>query len=178
MIDFFYDSCLMFFRFLIPGIFLGIIYDVFRLIRIGRNDQTYRISKEIKKRYFPKKEKPEGNKQKKRSKKIDPDMIFIFLEDICFFLIVAVTEILAIYYLNNGEIRIYCLIFSAVGFFAYQKTIGKLIIFLSRKIIYLVRKTICFAICIFLTPAFFMLRKVQHLRNSKNMRTKTSENVK
>ena len=160
MIHFFYDSWLMFFRFLIPGIFLGLVYDVFRIIRIGRNDQTQRLSEMLRKRFYPQKEE----KKKRQKNLMRWECVLTFIEDIFFFLIVSVTEILAVYYFNDGEIRIYGLLFSAFGFFIYQKTIGRLVILLSKKILYLIRKIICFCICLILRPWFAIFKKLRNMK--------------
>lgn len=156
MIQFFYDSYLMFIQFLIPGIFLGIIYDIFRLIRIGRNSNNVSLWKMIKNRYFQ-------NKMKEAKtmpiKKHHFDTLWVFAEDICFFLIVAITEILAIYHLNDGEIRIYCLLFSLIGFSFYQKTIGLFLIFFLKNFIRLLKKYLFICICIILNPTVFILKK-------------------
>ena len=165
MIDFFYDSYHMFFQFLIPGIFLGMIYDFFRLIRIARNDQSFCLLQEIRKRYFQKNETAESFQEKYRKNLFET--LFVFMEDVLFFLIVATTEILAIYHLNNGEIRISCLVFSAIGFLAYQQTVGRLIIFLSRKILYGFRRVLYFLVSLILVPTFFFLKKLSHSKNKK-----------
>ena len=157
MIRFFYDSCLMFFQFLIPGIFLGAVYDIFRIIRIARNDQTQRLSEAIRKRFFLEKKISKKKREKNPSKR---ENVLIFMEDIFFFLIVAVTEILAVYYYNDGEIRIYCLMFSAIGFLCYQKTVGRLVIALSEKILYLLRKIIYFLVCLILKPLLAVSKKL------------------
>jgi len=163
---FFYDSCFMFFQFLIPGFFLGLVYDVFRIIRIGRNDKTYRLSEAIEKRYFPQNKERKRKRPKNQSNR---ETVLIFIEDIYFFFIVAVTEILSIYYLNDGEIRIYCLLFSLIGFICYQKTFGYLVILLSKKILYLCRKILYFCICLILTPAFFIIKKLSRPAKVQNM---------
>lgn len=157
MIHFFYDSYLMVLQFLIPGIFLGLIYDIFRIIRIMRNDSTQRLSEMIRKRFFSQ-EKEQPKKKIKNSQK--RENILIFIEDIFFFLIVAVTEILAVYYFNDGEIRIYCLLFSAIGFICYQKTVGRLVISLSKKIVYFIRKIVYCFVCLILKPWFAVSKKL------------------
>ena len=152
---FFYDSWTLILKFLIPGIFLGAVYDIFRLFRIARSENTYSARKEIRKRFFPKSE-GEGKNPRRRI----TDTAIVFMEDILFFLIVAVTEILAVYHINEGEIRIYCLLASALGFFTYQKTLGRLIIFFSKKILYLIRKIVYCIACAILVPAFFISRYI------------------
>jgi hypothetical protein len=152
MISFFYDSWIIILKFLIPGIFLGMVYDMFRLFRIAGNDKTYSVINAIKNRYFS---KIHFNKKTRRH---ISDAIFVFIEDVLFFLVVAVTEILATFHFNHGEIRIYCLLISAIGFFIYQKTIGRLVVFFSRKTLYLIRKIIYWIVCLILTPTFYILR--------------------
>lgn len=152
MINFFYDSWIIILKFLIPGICLGMVYDLFRLFRIAGNDPLYSVTNAIKKRYFPK-----SNSDRKSRKRIS-DTGLVFAEDILFFMIVAITEILATFHFNQGEIRIYCLLISAIGFFIYQKTVGRFIIFFSRKILYLTRRIIYLFACVMLTPTFYILR--------------------
>ena len=153
MIAFFYDSWTLILKFLIPGIFLGAVYDIFRLLRIARSESTYSARKAIRNRFFPR-TKAHGKISRLRIS----DAAIVFIEDIVFFLIVAVTEILAVYYINEGEIRIYCLLVSVLGFFAYQKTLGRVIVFFSKKILYFIRKIIYLIVCIVLIPSFFFWR--------------------
>ena len=139
MMDFFYDSYSLILKFLIPGVFLGIVYDVFRLFRIGRNDKTHLVFVSLKRRF--------GWKSSRTKKRHISDVIWIFIEDILFFLIAAITEILVTYHLNGGEFRIYSLLLSLIGFFIYQKTVGNLLIYFSKKLLYLFRK-IMYGICV------------------------------
>ena len=104
MIAFFYDSWVTVLKFLIPGAFLGIIYDIIRLFRISRNDPTNSVRQAIFERYFSK---------RKKSRIHISDTLIVFFEDVLFFLIVALTEIIANFHFNDGEIRIYCLLISS-----------------------------------------------------------------
>ena len=153
MNNFFYDSWIVILKFLIPGIFLGVVYDIFRFLRISRNDRTHSIKKALNERFFLK----NTSDDKKRTISFSEPAI-LFIEDTLFFIIVAITEVLAFFYFNNGEIRICCLIISAVGFFAYQKTIGNLIVFFLKKTLYVIRKTLYFVACTILIPAIFFLK--------------------
>ena len=154
MTAFFYDSWIIILEFLIPGIFLGAAYDIFRLLRIARNDKTFKVIEAIKKRFF--------TKSIDYAKKFEvSENWIVFIEDIVFFLIVAVTEILATYHINNGEIRIYCLLISVIGFFSYQITLGRLVIYLSTKILYLIRKTIYIIVCVLLTPPVLISKQIR-----------------
>ena len=128
------------------------IYDIFRLIRLkrrpGKSDSFFEI---IKKRYFY---------QDKKIVLQNFDVLLTFIEDICFFLIVSITEILATYYFNEGEIRIYCLIFSVIGFYCYHKTIGFLVISISKKLLYLSEKIFCFFVFLIFDPIVFIMKKL------------------
>ena len=149
---FFYDSWAIILKFLIPGILLGAIYDIFRFFRIARNDHTYNLKQAIQNRFSSKTDFD----VKKRTTLSESTILFV--EDILFFIIVAITEILAFFHLNNGEIRFFYLLVSVVGFFVYQKTIGNLIIFFSKKTIYMIRKVLYFVSCVILIPSIFFLR--------------------
>jgi hypothetical protein len=170
----------MFIQFLILGMFLGIVYDIFRLIRIGRKNTIFPLRKRIKKRYF----KSTIIKDSKISiRKLHFDTFLVFAEDISFFLIVAITEILATYHLNDGEIRIYCLLFSLVGFAYYQKTIGLFVFFLLRKFLRLFKKCLFICLCVILDPIAFIIKKsktilsVIKLKNEKKTKRSTKKGV-
>lgn len=164
MIAFFYDSWVTVLKFLIPGAFLGIIYDIIRLFRISRNDPTNSVRQAIFERYFSK---------RKKSRIHISDTLIVFFEDVLFFLIVALTEIIANFHFNDGEIRIYCLLISMVGFALYQKTIGRLVIFSFKKILYPIRKLIYLIACMILTPIFFLfnhlLKPIARIKRKKNV---------
>lgn len=150
MTDFFYDSCFLVLRFLIPGIFLGALYDIFRFIRIARNDKTYALNVALKTKF--------RFQAKNKCPILISEDIILFIEDLLFFIIAAITEILAVYDFNNGEIRIYCLLFSVIGFIFYQKTIGHFLISVSRRLLYLYRRLLYFFACMVLIPIFFFLK--------------------
>ena len=160
MNDFFYDSWISILKFIIPGIFLGAVYDIFRLLRISGNDQTNSAFKAIGDRYFP---------NRKKSARKFSDTAIVFIEDILFFVIVAITE---------GEIRIYGLLISAIGFFAYQKTVGRMIIFFSKKILYLIRKIIYLIACLILTPVLFVSRNLGDQRLKRKIKKEVMNNTR
>jgi hypothetical protein len=169
MIDFFYDSWISILKFFIPGVFLGAVYDIFRLLRISRNDATNSAVKAIGDRYFP---------NRKRSDRKLSDTALVFMEDILFFVIVAITEILATYHINEGEIRIYGLMISAIGFFVYQKTLGRMFIFFSKKILYLIRRIIYLIACLVLTPVVFISRHLGDLRIKRKIKKQVIKNTR
>ena len=168
MISFFYDSYWTILNFFFPGVFLGFVYDFFRLCRIARNENILLGKKEIHRSKFSNVDM-EPTKDDGNSKKKIFDAVLVFIEDIIFFIIVSVVEILTTYYVNNGEIRIYCLLSSYAGFMTYQKTIGIAIIFFSKKIVYLLNKALYCIICLILKPYFHIadiLKKI--IRTKKN----------
>ena len=163
MNEFFYDSYLLILLFLLPGVFLGIVFDVFRILRIGRTaDITVAGS-------FYDKIRPRGSlfggaKHFSVSKTAKTaNTILIFIEDILFWLIAAIIEILFFFHTNGGEIRIYCLIFSALGFFLYNRTIGMLVIACAKQIIFCTRCLIYWIFYAILYPIKAIWHVIQKL---------------
>ena len=175
MNEFFYDSCSLILKFSIPGILLSMVYDLFRLIRIGRNDRRHSPLDAWRKRYFP---CPPSDKRQRKHINISED-ILVFAEDILFCLIASFTEILAIYHINRGEIRIYCLMISVCVFFIYQKTVGKAFLILSTKILYLLRYVLYGVGCLILSPTLLFLKTVKRSARffQKYFRKNHSENL-
>ena len=151
MKDFFYDSYQFILFFVIPGVFLGAIYDVFRILRIARlNTQGTVISGiyehfKIQKRHCRPKTKKSG-------------FILVFIEDIFFCIIAALTEILLFYHLNDGVIRIYAISLSLIGFLVYRNSIGRFVVFIAKQIICLARNIIYYTLIIILTPPVLIYR--------------------
>lgn len=168
---FFYDSWAVILKFLIPGILLGAIYDLFRFFRIARNDHTYNLKQAIQNRFSSKND----SDVKKRTQKQFSESTILFVEDILFFIIVAITEILAFFHLNNGEIRICYLVVSVVGFFVYQNTIGNLIIFFSKKTLYIIRNVLYFVSCVILIPSIFFFKIFKKLFRKRYPKSRKSQ---
>ena len=168
---FFYDSWAVIFKFLIPGILLGAIYDLFRFSKIARTDHTYNLKQAIQNRFSSKND----SDVKKRTSKRFSEAAILFVEDVLFFVIVAIVEILAFFHLNNGEIRICYLVISVVGFFVYQNTIGKLSIFFSKKILYIIRKILYFLSCVILIPSIFFFKIFKNLFRKRYSKSRKSQ---
>ena len=98
----------------------------------------------------------------RKHKKMSEEWI-VFTEDVLFWLIAAITEILAVYHINRGEIRIYCLMISVSGFFIYQRTFGKVFLFLSTKILYLLRYVFYGICCLVLSPSLFLWKILKRI---------------
>lgn len=53
-------------------------------------------------------------------------LLFVFVQDVSFFVAAACVLAVAYYYGNNGNFRIFALFFAALGAFVYLKTAGRL----------------------------------------------------
>lgn len=100
----------------IIGIMLGAIYDVFRIRR----------------------------KAARKAGKRRLDFVLTLFEDVVFCLFATVCMILATYKLYFGIPRWYAYVSCALGFFLWQKTVGRLIMKLSDKIIDLIARAFSF----------------------------------
>ncbi len=154
MTAFFYDSYRLILFFLIPGIVLGAVYDVFRIMRLARTDPTGGIIPKLY-RHFKIERKVRLQSERKKERISD---ILVFAEDILFCMIAALMEILLFYHLNGGVIRIYGLLLSALGFFLYRISIGVLVIGMAKRIISLVRRPLYMLSVLLLTPLVFVVR--------------------
>lgn len=148
MTEFFYDSWLCVIASALPGVLLGIIYDIFRILRISRSGNIKIDNKKLQK-LMP----PRILRFKKPSRFLrSANNVLIFTEDILFWLIAFIVDILFIYKINNGEIRVEFIIFFLLGFWAYHISAGKLIIHISKYIIFLFRCLISGIVYIIIYP--------------------------
>ncbi len=139
MNEFFYDSYELILIFFLPGVFLGLVYDLFRILRISRT-ASLSVCGAFYDKIRPRKPLFQSLARFSRKKSLKTaDRILVFIEDILFWLIAAVTEILMIFHTNGGEIRIYCLLASVIGFILYHITFGKLVTFFAKQVIFLIR---------------------------------------
>ncbi len=101
------------------GMALGVIYDVFRIIRMWVSVPGI-IS---------------DRKKEKEHKSTFFVNTVVFICDILFFLITAVISAIFIFHVNNGRIRGIALAGSLLGFVAYYNTVGRLVTMISGFII-------------------------------------------
>ena len=149
MTEFFYDSCTLILFFIIPGIFLGVVYDIFRVRRLLASGEG--LLAMLRKRF----ECEQRDIGKSHCKMKFP---IVFFEDFIFCIIGALTEILLFYHLNDGLIRCYGLMLSAVGFFMYRLTLSRAIVFLITNMIFLIRRIVYAVLCAVLIPPFYIYR--------------------
>lgn len=151
MTEFFYDSYKLLCKAILLGVILGAIYDIFKMIRIAKKSDNIPCGAFFKKIY-PKKTIFGSDKHSEKEADKTADTIFTVFEDILYFIISALFEILFFLGENDGEIRIYCIVFIVIGFLVYEKTIGKIVAFFSSRIIFLVRCLLYWVIYIIIFP--------------------------
>lgn len=157
MTELFYDPAALIIKAALLGVVLGVIYDVFRILRIS-------ASSKAPSGIFFEKIKPKKpllcSRKPKKAKKLG-EKALVFIEDVLFFMIFAAAEILFFLGLNGGEIRIYCLIFTLIGFVLYLVSIGRIVIYFSSIIIFFSKCLLYWSFYIIIIPVkfFWMLIK-------------------
>ena len=135
--------------------FFGLLYDVFRISRVSRlpyiapSGRFYDLIK------IPSESKISSFFIKKAF--VFSDNVFTVLEDILFWLMVSISEILFIYHVNGGVVRIYFLLYSFLGAALYFFTFGKLTMYFAIRIIFLIRCLLYWIFCIIIYPIRFIL---------------------
>ena len=150
MINDFYSSYSSFIISAFLGISIGIIYDVFRIFRIAR------VAYLIPQGKFYNTIKPKENNifnscNFKKIFRVSSSFLTL-AEDVIFWILISLAQILFIYHINDGEIRIYFFIFEAIGAVLYFFTVGKLIIYFSVRIIFLIRCLLYWTFYIIIYP--------------------------
>ena len=115
------------------GVFLGAVYDIFRIIRVAFNSRW----------------------------------LSIFFQDFIFCIFSALSVILLVYYTNSGVVRWFSLAGCFLCFLIYHLTVGRIIMFMARKIIEFVRRVLNFIKSITIVPAvkiiLFMIKLLKKL---------------
>ena len=123
---------------LVVGVFLGVVYDIFRVRRI-----SYALSDNV-------------SRTKNIRDKIEG--MFIILEDTLFFLICSVVMSIFMFYMNSGKFRAIAFFGALCGFIVYYKTVGRLVIACSKYIIGFIKYILRKIYSIFLLPLLHILR--------------------
>ena len=151
----FYGAYSAFVNAALLGVLFGAIYDVFRIARISRmpclmpKGRLYELI---------------GIPEKKNRKKAVPrgfaalDALLTFAEDIVFWLIVSAGEILFIYHVNGGAVRVYFILCTFAGAALYFFTAGKITMFFSARAIFLLRCLLYWSFYIIIYPVKLILR--------------------
>ncbi len=104
---------------IIVGIFLGGIYDFFRIRRIAFSLNSTDIKKGIREKI--------GN-------------IIIFFEDVLYALICSVVVCIYVFYMNSGRFRGLAFVGFFLGFLLYYNTVGKVVMICSEQIVLFLKK--------------------------------------
>ena len=147
------------------GLFLGAAYDIVRLTRIavgvkyGAMDRTkYDFGKyALIGSFFYSKVK------KKVTQKDSFLSLFIFLGDVLFCLFCSVSVAIFIYYFNSGEFRAFVLVGAFVGFLIYYFSFGKIVIYLSEKIIFTIKLLLLYVVFFLLFPFYYLFLKTKRI---------------
>lgn len=119
----------------ILGAFLGLFYDLFRIRRIAYKMNTNRIKKIL-------------------------ENVFVFFEDVTYWLASSVVVCIFLFYFNSGKARGISLFVMLLGFLGYYFTVGKLVKRCSERIIRLFYKLLRKIYSIFLRPLLIILKKL------------------
>lgn len=127
------------------GAILGMIYDVFRILRIATRPKENRLPKPAGKRC---RLLPAGNCLYAAS---------VFFEDILFSLIAGIVVSIFIFNINDGQIRWFALAGAGIGFFIYYQTVGRVVIAVADVILRILRRIVAALFTITVRPIGFLL---------------------
>lgn len=82
----------------------------------------------------------------------NPKWLVVFFQDIFFCVVSALVIILSIYYTNSGRVRIFGLAGCFLFFVLYYLTVGRFMMFLSKKIIDFIKRMLNFLYSITIKP--------------------------
>ncbi|GHV11474.1 hypothetical protein FACS1894219_02670 [Clostridia bacterium] len=92
-----------------------------------------------------------------------PRWLSVFIQDLVFCLISAVTVILFLLHANSGRVRWFALLAFALAFVLYHMTLGRLVMFAATKIIAFIRATLAFLYSITIKPLLKLLNLLRRL---------------
>ncbi|MBE6530747.1 MAG: hypothetical protein E7679_01455 [Ruminococcaceae bacterium] len=87
----------------------------------------------------------------------------IFIQDILLFAFMGCGTAILNYYLNRGQLRLYTIVAVAAGFAVYYFTLGRLVIFLSQGIVFLLRAVFGIAVYIISRPFIWIFSFVKRV---------------
>ena len=149
------------------GAALGLFYDGLRMVRILFGEHFSRRAVEM----LRKRNLPESRPKPRSPRKRNAASVFLFLGDFLFCILAAVSLILLFYECNNGIIRPLAVLCSAVGFFLYRATLGKIVMLFSEVIVFAVRYAVGKLIFWVLFPTRnIVAQKREHGRKRKRKR--------
>lgn len=144
------------------GLGLGAVYDIIRIQRIilgvDYGGKTVKMLKEVKLPLLDRAKIKEKNGKALAKTLVN---VIIFIQDILFCIFCALTFIVLIYYMNDGQIRWIAFFGMAVGFAVYYFTFGKLVMLCSEYIVFAVKTVVRYAIFFVSVPIKFIFSNVK-----------------
>ena len=166
---------------LITGALLGVLWDIFRIMRIaayGRKERPKRLFIRL----------PAEEAEVTRILNVDTSKKASFLSSLCVFVsdfgfcvFSAICVILLIFQLNDGEFRGFALLGAFLGFTAYYFTLGRLTVIFSDVIIKAIKKVVLFILSVTVLPIGRLLtgilRAIKSRIVSKHRKRKTKRYI-
>lgn len=140
----------------VVGVFLGAVYDIFRIRRISFSPEIRSKTRILKDDVCPKHGTSKLRGFFRKNIEII-DLVLIFFEDVIFMVFSAIVISLLTYKFNSGKIRWFILASAAIGFTCYYLTIGRLVKRCAEKIIRAIRLVVWWIIKITIIPAIKLL---------------------
>ncbi len=174
------ESLILFVYAFFVGAALSLFYDCFRIIRIA----LYGRKKPLQDSRIPLPSDAKGVSRALRfpQKQAFPSgaFIMIFLGDLLFWVISALTVTVLIFQFGDGRVRAFSLFATALGFTACRVTFGRLVILFADAIISFVKKTVKVLMRYTVYPILRVLIAViggfgRLLKKSRNKKIKTEE---
>ncbi len=150
-----YEQAALFVYALIVGVFIGIVYDVFRIVRIaltggaGSKVRFERIETLIS---SIRGQSAAVHRRGIRKAGERLEYAIVFVCDVLFFFVTALVSIIFLYQANYGQPRLYVAVSSIVGFAVYYNTVGRMVAFSAGVVISLFRLISAFLIYRLVAP--------------------------
>ncbi len=176
------EAILLLFYSIAVGFGLGLVYDVFRVLRIA----AYGRKKAEKNKMIPLSGDASSVEKllKAKSGQVFPNPSFfvIFVCDIAFCVFSALTVTVMLFQFGDGRMRAFSLLGAFAGFVVYYFTIGKAVIFFSNTIISAVKTLVKTVLKFTLYPVCAIIyrigNKIKELLHAKKRVKNTKKYVK
>ena len=139
------------------GIFLGLLWDFFRIFRIIFYGKPSSVLPSPVKLPATEKDVRKALSFKHTQKFFSPAGITVLISDLIFCITATFSVIILLFHLNGGEVRAFALFGAGIGFTSYYFTVGKITVKISDAIIRRVKKMILFLYSKIIAPTFLFL---------------------
>ena len=157
---------------LLIGGALGVIWDIFRVIRIAVYGRRRWNMAPI--RLPPTEKETASVLALTHSQKIPSFAFFAtMVTDVVFCLVSAVTVIILLFHLNDGEVRAFALFGALLGFLVYYFSVGRLTVFFSEAIIRFIKRTVSFVCSVTVRPVLKIISKYSSILATKQIMSKS-----